>query len=139
MFHTGDPADAIYLILRGTCQVFGPATPEQPLGVPLRRLTAGQLLSERSFLSEVPHVGRALCCAAESCDPRNAPVAGITAGDQDHRLVVAEFRRQDVDVLLRRRPDIGMIMYKNLAQDLGRKLHEQNVSNTSQPRRADVD
>jgi len=118
VFSTGDPADSMYIILRGSCQIIGPPTAEKPFGLPLLHLRAGQLLSERTFLNNTPHEGSAVACGA-GVDASSDPDADV--------LVLAEFSRHNMDQLLRRRPDIGMLVYKNLAHDIGEKLHHGNI------------
>jgi hypothetical protein len=96
LFAEQDPADRLYLVLQGhvaiTC-----GSPAVTIGT----VHAGETCGEVSLLSARPHSATA------------------TAEGQ---VEVAELLQGDLADLIRRRPDIGVIIYRNLAVGLGDKL-----------------
>lgn len=103
VYESGDAAMAMYLILDGSVAIYAA---DKLLGT----LTQGQLLAETSFLNETAHEGAARC-----------------QGGKPVELLC--FQRQQLESLLRRRPDVGMLLYANLARDLGKKLRDANKAN----------
>ena len=66
-------------------------------------ITKGECLGETALLNQRPHT----VCAKASKDTE-----------------VAVVKRDDLIELMRRRPDIGLILYRNLAKSLGQKLRD---------------
>lgn len=96
LFTEGDPPDRLFLLVDGTVRV--------ALGSPAREVAevgAGESLGEMAVLTGEPHS------------------ASATAGA---RVLAACLTREALERLGRRRPDIGIALYRNLAVSLGRKL-----------------
>lgn len=99
LFSAGEPAQYLLMILEGEVEVF--------MGEALRgRVGAGEALAEISTLTEQNH--RATVRAASD-------------------LFIARLGIIELHKLSRQRPDIALILYRNLARGLGRKLYAQGV------------
>ncbi|MFO0702036.1 MAG: GNAT family N-acetyltransferase [Nitrospira sp.] len=96
LFTGHDPADRLFLVLRGHVTISG-GSASRVIGT----VHTGETCGEVSLLSARPH-----SATATAMDP----------------IEVAELPRQDLEDLIRRRPDIGVIIYRNLAVGLGNKL-----------------
>lgn len=96
IIEAGVEGDALYLILEGDAEIFV-ASGEPPVGATRR----GEVLGEMGLLASVQHTATAVA---------RSPVSAI-------RLPYDSMRR-----LVRRRPDIGVVIYRNLAGGLGEKL-----------------
>lgn len=96
LFAQQDPADRLYIILNGQVVISG-GTPPSTIGT----VRTGETCGEVSLLSSRPHSAMATA---------EGPVEA------------AELLRRDLADLIRRRPDIGVIIYRNLAIGLGDKL-----------------
>ena len=96
LFAQHDPADRLYLVLQGRVAIKG-GSPPAPIGT----VRAGETCVEVSLLSARPHSATATA---------EGPVEA------------AELLQRDLADLIRRRPDIGVIIYRNLAIGLGDKL-----------------
>ena len=96
LFAEHDPADRLYIVLRGQVAVSG-GTPPVTIGT----VRTGETCGEVSLLSARPH--------------------SATATAEGH-VEAAELLQRDLADLIRRRPDIGVIIYRNLAVGLGDKL-----------------
>lgn len=96
LFVEHDPADRLYIVLQGQVAISG-GTPPATIGT----VRTGETCGEVSLLSARPH--------------------SATATAKGH-VEVAEFLQRDLTDLIRRRPDIGVIIYRNLAVGLGDKL-----------------
>jgi CRP-like cAMP-binding protein len=96
LFAKHDPADRLYLVLQGQVVISGGPSPAI-----IGTIHTGETCGEVSLLSARAH--------------------SATATAQDH-LEVAELLQRDLEELIRRRPDIGVIIYRNLAVGLGDKL-----------------
>jgi GNAT superfamily N-acetyltransferase len=92
----GQLDDKTYLMLDGqaTVRVSDASHPVGSIG-------AGEFLGEMALLCSVPH---------------SATVTAQT------RAEVAVMRRDELNRLIRQRPDIGLVLYRNLAVGMGRKL-----------------
>jgi CRP-like cAMP-binding protein/GNAT superfamily N-acetyltransferase len=84
-----------FLLLEGSARIILRGTGE--VGV----VATGEMVGELSLLGEASH--HATACARE-------------------KVEAACFQRDAVLALIRRRPDIGVIVYRNLAEQLGKKL-----------------
>ena len=91
-FETGE---ALLLLLEGEAEIL------VGNGRPVGTVTAGEALGEMGLLDRRPHGATAVA---------RGPVE------------VARARYDDLNRLLRQRPDIGLVIYRNLACGLGRKL-----------------
>jgi CRP/FNR family cyclic AMP-dependent transcriptional regulator len=98
IFNASDPTDCLYLILDGEVQVSAGSPP-----VPIAAIRTGDTLGEISLLAQTP---RAATATAST------------------RVEAAVISQRDLIDLIRRRPDIGVIMYRNLALGLGHKLRQ---------------
>lgn len=96
LFAAGDPADRMYVVIGGAIRIDS-ATTARPLGT----VGPGESVGELAVLTGEPHSATAV-----------AEDAVRTAV-----LDQAELRR-----LVRQRPDIAVVLYRNLAVGLGRKL-----------------
>jgi CRP-like cAMP-binding protein len=96
LFVQHDPADRLYILLQGQVAISCGA-PTATIGT----VRTGETCGEVSLLSARPHSATA------------------TAEGQ---VEAAELLHRDLADLIRRRPDIGVIIYRNLAIGLGDKL-----------------
>lgn len=96
LFAQHDPADRLYLVLRGQVAISGGSPP-----VMIGTVCAGETCGEVSLLSSRPHSA-------------TATAEGL--------VEAAELLHRDLADLIRRRPDIGVIIYRNVAVGLGDKL-----------------
>ena len=97
VYRAGEASGAIYLVLAGTIAIHV-GDNQKKVG----EVQPGECLGELSLLKSSPHTATAQAGAA-------AELARLT--------------RDDLTGLARRRPDIGVIIYRNLAAGLGDKLH----------------
>jgi CRP-like cAMP-binding protein len=96
LFVQHDSADRLYIVLQGQVAIsYG--TPPVTIGT----VNTGETCGEVSLLSARPH--------------------SATAMAEGH-VEAAELLQRDLADLIRRRPDIGVIIYRNLAVGLGDKL-----------------
>jgi GNAT superfamily N-acetyltransferase len=96
IFEADTPASEIHLILSGDVDVY--------LGVPPARVGSvgeGESLGEVSALSGLAHSAAAVA--------------------RDH-VETAVLHRESLESLIRRRPDVGVVLFRNLATGLGEKL-----------------
>lgn len=102
VFSQGDPSEQMYIVLRGTLAIHieGSATPVGLVG-------PGECLGEVSLLSDGAHSASAVA---------EEPVA------------TGVLTRNNLFELVRRRPDIGVVLYQNLARGLGDKLRRADLS-----------
>jgi CRP/FNR family cyclic AMP-dependent transcriptional regulator len=98
IYTASDPTDCLYLILDGQVQVSTGSPPS-----PIATLRTGETLGEISLLAQTP---------------RAATATAIT------RVEAAAIPHHELIELIRRRPDIGVIIYRNLALGLGHKLRQ---------------
>jgi CRP-like cAMP-binding protein/GNAT superfamily N-acetyltransferase len=96
VFRESDPADRMFILLEGQI-IIGVGTPTVEVG----RVKRGETLGEFSLLSSRPRTA--------------------TATTQT-RVEAAVLSYQDLGDLVRRRPDIGVMIYRNLGVGLGEKL-----------------
>ena len=96
LFLEAGPADRLYILLRGAAVISVGAS-----GSVIGTVKTGETCGEVSLLSAKPH--------------------SATATAQG-RVEAAELLQRDLGDLIRRRPDIGVIIYRNLAVGLGDKL-----------------
>ncbi len=95
LFEEGEAAHEFFVVLDGSVEVFFSGDDSVVV------LGAGEVVGENAMLSEGPHS------------------ATVTAQAE---LTVAVLQRSALDELSRRRPDIVLILYRNLAISLGTKL-----------------
>ena len=96
LFVEHDPADRLYIVLRGQVAISA-GTPPATIGT----VCTGETCGEVSLLSAKPH---------------------SATGTAEGHVEAAELLQRDLADLIRRRPDIGVIIYRNLAVGLGDKL-----------------
>ena len=108
LFVQHDPADRLYILLQGQVAI-SCGTPPATIGT----VRTGETCGEVSLLSARPH--------------------SAVATAEGH-LEVAELLQRDLVDLIRRRPDIGVIIYRNLAVGLGDKLLRSGNSRRDQGR-----
>jgi GNAT superfamily N-acetyltransferase len=106
IFSASDPTDCVYVVLDGEVQVSA-GSPSRPIAV----IRTGEMLGEVSLLAHTP---------------RAATATATT------RTETAVIPHRDLVELIRRRPDIGVIIYRNLALGLGQKLRQ--AGGSSAPR-----
>lgn len=96
----GQPGERAYVVLAGELIVrAGDGDPAPQVGT----ISPGQCLGETALLGQRPH---------------SVAVETTTATE------TAVIERAELAELMRRRPDIGLILYRNLAESLGEKLRE---------------
>lgn len=95
IFRPGEDPDAMWLVLEGRVTI---AVPDR--GV-VGEVGAGESLGEVALLTGEPHTAEAVAAGA---------------------VEAAAIRREDLLDLVRRRPDVGVVLYRNLALGLGAKL-----------------
>lgn len=96
LFHQDQPADKMFIVIKGEVIVTLNDPPCE-----LGRITAGESVGEFSFLTHENHSASA---------------------HADSAVTAAEFSSRDLSDLVRQRPDIGLVLFQNLAIGLGRKL-----------------
>ena len=96
IFEQGSGCSETFVILDGEVEIRLGGL-ERPLGT----VTPGECLGEVALLTDSPHSATAVA----STDVRTAVLKGA-----------------DLTELVRQRPDIGMVLYRNLARGLGEKL-----------------
>ena len=96
VFRPGESADEMYIVLSGRVEIVMPEH-DHPVGA----VGQGECLGEVALLSGAPH-------SAEATAVRPVEAAVL--------------RRDSLVQLERRRPDIGVVLYRNLAMGLGEKL-----------------
>lgn len=102
IYAEGKASDKVYLILEGAVEILIRGS-ESAVG----RVGAGECLGEVSTLSSLLHSASA-----------------VAVGRVDAAVLIQD----DLKRLIRRRPDIGVVLYKNLAIGLGRKLHRSDLA-----------
>lgn len=94
------PREKAFVVLDGEITVMaGEDEERRKVGV----ISKNECLGETALLNQRPHT----VCAKTTKDTE-----------------VAAIKKDDLIELMRRRPDIGVVLYKNLARSLGRKLRE---------------
>jgi hypothetical protein len=106
VFGEEEAAGTLYLILEGEVEL-------SAHGRFLAVLSAGQCLGETALLS-----------TSGPGPPRSVTAVSRTA------VVAAAFPQHQLTDLIRRRPDIGLVMYRNLAADISRKLKDAGQSSS---------
>jgi len=101
LFEARSDADRLFLLLEGAVEVRLPGA-----AAPAGHVTAGEPLGERALLTGQHHSARATA---------TSPVEA------------AVLHRDDLRAVERQRPDIGLVLYRNLAIGLGRKLARSNT------------
>lgn len=96
LFAEGEPSDAVHILLAGRAALEIGGAP-----LPGGAVEAGECLGELSLLSASAHSATAVAIS---------------------RVEAAVIPHADLVRLVRQRPDIGMVLYRNLAQGLGDKL-----------------
>jgi len=96
LFTAHDPTDRLYLVLDGRVTISSGSPP-----VAIGTVRTGETCGEVSLLSARSHSATAMA---------------------DGPVEAAELLQRDLADLIRRRPDIGVIIYRNLAIGLGNKL-----------------
>ncbi len=96
VFAAGEPAGQLYLVIRGEVGITAPGD-----GRRIAVLASGACVGERSLMTGVDHA-----------------VATYAIGEAE----LAMLKVDAMDRLVRRRPDIGVILYRNLARELAEKL-----------------
>ena len=105
LFTQHDSADRLYLVLQGQVSIsYG--NPPDTIGT----IRAGESCGEISLLSTKLHSANAVA---------------------EGKVEMAELMERDLTDLIRRRPDIGVIIYRNLAVGLGAKLLRSGSSGQS--------
>jgi len=96
LFAEGEPAEALYIVIEGTICITAGDPPRQ-----LGRVEPGDSVGEIAVITGEPHSANA-------------------SADESVRLAVLPTKA--LDELTRQRPDIAVVLYRNMADGLGRKL-----------------
>jgi GNAT superfamily N-acetyltransferase len=104
VFDQGDPSEQMYILLDGSIDV---RIGDSQVGT----VGPGECLGEVSLLSQATHSARAVV--------RDPVEAGVLT-------------RAGLTELVRRRPDIGVALYQNLARGLGEKLRRADMNHVPQ-------
>jgi CRP-like cAMP-binding protein len=102
LFVAGELADKMFILIDGSVRV-SRGEDDQLLGI----VASGDTVGELSLLTGEPHSATARA---------EAPV------------MAAVVTRGHLDALIGKRPDIGLVLYRNLAIALGRKLQRTDLS-----------
>lgn len=102
IFREGEPRSALYLVLDGDVAI-EVAGRDRPVG----RVEAGECLGEGVLLEDSCHTATAVA--------RTSVEAGVLP-------------REELFELIRRRPDLGVLVYRNLARGLEEKLHRTDLA-----------
>ncbi len=102
IFRQGDRCEEVHLVLSGEVEIRLPGF-ERPLG----RVRAGECLGEVAILTGDDHSATARA------------LGNVEAG---------VLTRQDLESLVRLRPGIGVVLYRNLARGLGEKLRRADLT-----------
>jgi len=105
IFGTGTPGDALHIVLDGVVEIATEGG-AHPVGF----VEAGEALGEMGLLADAPHSATA------------------TARSE---VEAARMDATDLGRLIRVRPDIGLVIYRNIANGLGRKLARTDVGQRS--------
>lgn len=107
IFEPGEPSERAFVILEGEIVInAGEGETARRVGV----ISGGECLGETALLNQRPH-----------------SVCAKTTQETE----VAVIKQDDLLELMRRRPDIGLVLYRNLAKSLGRKLRDLNAKITN--------
>lgn len=101
LFEHGDAAEELYFLLAGRAEVEMPNA-----AAPVGEVGPGECLGEIAVLTATPHS------------------AGARAVE---RVEAGVLPRATLEKLVRRRPDVGVVVYRNLARGLGGKLRRLDV------------
>ena len=101
LFEKDEDAIEMYVILTGEIEVYMSHSEE-----PIASVKAGECLGEISFLTRKKH-------SASAIASKHTRVAVLT--------------NDELNQLVRQRPDIGLLLYRNLAHGLGEKLQRQDL------------
>ena len=101
IFSAGDECGETYLLLEGEVQILM-ADGERAVG----KVGPGECLGEVSLLMNTRHSADALACSS---------------------VRAAVLLRDDLQDLVRQRPDIGVVLFRNLARGLGEKLRRADL------------
>jgi hypothetical protein len=112
IFSASDPTDCVYLVLDGEAQVSAGSP-----SVPIATIRRGETLGEISLLTQTPRAATATAAT---------------------RVEAAAIPHRDLHELIRRRPDIGVIIYRNLALGLGHKLRQTDASFIARPAKSNA-
>ena len=100
LFADGTPSDKMFVVIEGSVDI---SIGEN--GHTVGAVEAGELLGEIAMLTRMPHSS-------------NATARG--------NVMAAVISREGFQTLVRQRPDIGTVLYRNMAMGLGSKLHDLN-------------
>ncbi len=103
LFRPGDAADCLYVVLSGSVSISRSCDPWCELG----SVDAGDALGESSMLTQTPR-----------------SVAARTTSE----TTLARLTQDTLAELARSRPDIAVVLYRNLTIGLGKKLRQSNSS-----------
>ncbi|NNE69162.1 MAG: GNAT family N-acetyltransferase [Rhodothermales bacterium] len=98
IFHEGEPSEAMYLVLEGRIELHMGGAP-----LPQVSVQRGDVLGEVSMLGRQPHSATAVA---------SEPVE------------LAVLPHEELEVLIRRRPGLGLTLYRNLAAEVAGKLYQ---------------
>lgn len=100
LFQPGEPEDQVWVILSGEVEI------RNPQDEPVASVGPFEALGEQLAISQQTH----------------RVTARVTTGGE-----AMVFSRDALHALIRKRPDIGMILFRNLSRDLAEKLQRMNL------------
>lgn len=105
VFKKGDPGDEAYIVMRGQVDISLEESPR-----PIATITNGQIFGELAFLDGSPRVARAV-------------------SRQPTIMLVME--RFAFSSLVQREPHLGLVVIRNIAEDISGKLRRSNATHVS--------
>ena len=105
VFKKGDSGEEAYIVMRGQVDILLEESPK-----PIASITNGQIFGELAFLDGSPRTARALS---------RLPT------------IMLVMEREEFAKLIQREPHLGMVVTRNIAQDLATKLRRANATYTS--------
>lgn len=102
IFGHGGPCDEVYLVISGEVAVELPGSDE-----PIGKVGVSESLGEIALLMNAPHFAAAIACT---------------------EVELGVLTRERLNDLVRTRPDIGLVLFRNLARGLGEKLHRADMT-----------
>ena len=102
VFNKGDPGDEAYVVMRGQVDLY-----LDELAKPVGSVSGGQIFGEFAFLEDSPRTAVAFASQAS---------------------ILLIIHRSAFNDLIQREPQVGLVILRNIAQDLSQKLRRSNAT-----------